>query len=77
MAVQQELAQMTGKAGEVSTLAGTARFPDPRQERLAKLEAVGRGDLHPRTADPSDPKNRRIEITVHFTESDKAAIVPR
>lgn len=40
-----------------------------RQERLRKLEAVGRGDLHPK--DPKDPANRinrRIEMTVHFIE---------
>lgn len=36
---------------------------------LKTLEAVGRGDLHPRdAANPENPINRRIEITVHFKE---------
>jgi outer membrane protein OmpA-like peptidoglycan-associated protein len=69
MAVQQELAQITESNDSANLSAATPETSS--EERLAKLEAVGRGSLHPRTSDPRDPKNRRIEITVHFQETRK------
>jgi outer membrane protein OmpA-like peptidoglycan-associated protein len=38
--------------------------------RVKLLEAVGKGDLHPRDPDhPDDSRDRRVEILVHFIES--------
>lgn len=70
IAVRNELAKMStakcdGKS-EIETLG------PPDDERVAKLEAVAQGALHPvNSSNPDDKRNRRIEITVHFIEHGK------
>ena len=60
MSVQQALIDNAGKdvGHQVSTI------------RAGLLEAVGKGDLHPKDPrHPDDSKDRRVEILVHFVES--------
>lgn len=55
----------------------SSAVPVAARAMLRKIEAVGRGDLHP--LDDKHPKsevNRRIEITVHFIEKPLAPGIP-
>jgi len=71
MAVQQQLIQIS----EEDVPTAPSPSTDLRQDRLKKLEAVGRGDSHPMEPhNPNDPRNRRIEITVHFIGPGKAEV---
>jgi flagellar motor protein MotB len=70
IAVRNELGNMAGAScgGEATATLSKIQV----DKRLAKLEAVGQGDLHPSDpANSDDPKNRRIEITIHFIEPGK------
>lgn len=45
--------------------------PDTFRSRAKLLEAVGKGDLHPlQSGNPDNSKDRRVEILVHFIESE-------
>jgi outer membrane protein OmpA-like peptidoglycan-associated protein len=60
MSVQEALIGSATKDVDQSTI----------DHRVRLLEAVGKGDLHPRDPDhPDDSRDRRVEILVHFIES--------